>query len=233
MTAPVGRSFISAEEVQQNVWHARRVLAGQLQEGDPEGAAQSFPFSPATVAMADRAFQALYGRPPMAHEWTTFYLFLLQQLSRDPTSYDSQIEPADRDRLVFPPQFSAHSATLRGVVRSKFSAKSTASTMLLSVGLVVIMCGAMVVTGVDAIPLPLVGAMLGFIALSTLSGPMRANATQTVYVCPECGREYPHNEFTRCQRCFLEFDATSGLDYFQSVLTSQRIARQRLPRIRY
>jgi hypothetical protein len=227
VVSAISRSFISAEEVQENVWYGRRVLAGHVKEGELEGAGKSLPFSVGTVAKADLAFQALYGRPPAPHEWTTFYLFLLLQINRDPTSYDSQIARNDVDRLAFAPRFSPHAVSLQGVVRSKFTAKSTASTMLMSIALVVIMCGAMIVTGVDAIPLPLVGAMLGFIALSTLAGPMKANATQTVYVCPECGKDYPHSEFERCQRCLLEFDG--GTHYFQSSLSSRRIPRQQTP----
>ncbi len=231
MESAISRSFISAEEVQENVWYGRRVLAGHLKEGELEGAGKSFPFPVATVAKADLAFQALYGRPPAPHEWTTFYLFLLQQINRDPTSYDSQIARNDMDSIAFAPRFSPHSGSLQGVVRSKFTAKSTASTMLMSIALVVIMCGVMMITGVEAVPLPVVGVMLGFIALATLSGPMKANATQTLYVCPECGKDYPHSEFQRCQRCFLEFDG--GAQYFQSSLSSRRIPRQQTPKHRF
>ena len=88
-------AYVDAEQMQQTVWYWRRQQAGQLQTDLPEAPAPPEMFDGPTVARADAAFLARYGRAPVAQEFLTAYRLILENIQRDPEFYASTIHRAN------------------------------------------------------------------------------------------------------------------------------------------
>lgn len=190
------------EDIQRNVWFWRRRRAGHLQDAEDGVPAAEYVFSEEVVLKADRAFLAMYRRPPEPREWQTVYLLLLQQLARDPAAYDFMF--GDGADEAIRPQFTPQSTTLRRIERPRSSGNSI--PMLLAG---VVLLGAFgigsVAFGRDVPVLPVALVMtVSFVGLA-IAAPIMANATDVSYMCPECGCEYAESHLARCQRCHLEF----------------------------
>jgi len=197
--------FVGVEQLQQIVWYWRRKNAGQLGTSSPNAPAQPQLFDGPTIARADAAFSALYGRSPQSQqEWLTTYWLVLQNIHRDPDFYSStirrlksQVEPAFLNILP--------GTTTPCRVTSSTQDRSTVIIVMLSIIFLVV--GGAGGIAMKTEPMSTATAIfMGVVVLGIgIGATLMGRSASVAYLCPECGNQLDGPAITRCDLCHLEF----------------------------
>lgn len=194
-------SVYDPAEIQRNVWFERRCRAGHLQGDEVARLRPEFSFGAETVAKADRAFLALYRRAPEPHEWTTYYLRLLQQIEAEPDSYDD-MSPSTEQTL---PRYAPQTVALQRVERARGGGRNTMAAALCAFAGLAGIAFYATVTGSDISVGLIVGMALFGVLAVPLTGIISRQQSDTLYVCPECRTEYTSAAVPACHHCLLTF----------------------------